>query len=234
MQNFCGRFSGFLLLSLVLPMQLTAKEAAKSKEVKSEAKESENDYNQEIMASVDFQRITSTLNRSGDTASTAVSQGYTINVRHGLFMGDNFEPFYEISYDIKIESTDDVPKTTKDLGWGIGALFNIPIVRDGAVRGDKGNAPALAVSNWIPYGGIVVSSMGNNGTVGSVSATETGIHTSLILGSRYIIYPHVSVQSSLRFSYEKSSNLVIDSGQAGGELSKVTLKINLLSFSVLF
>lgn len=194
------------------------------------------DYRYELQASFDILNHSGSLQKSGDQAEDFNENIYKLTFSGGMLLGDNFEPILEFSYKSAAKTIGDFENTSAHTSWGLGALFNIP-TGDMPKNSYRLNAPLLANSKWIPYGGFIIGSQSHTESGGIAAKTdisENGIRTKLIFGTRYMIFPHLAFNMWLRMSYEQSASEVSESGKTGGTLSKLAIDGKLLSFSIFF
>lgn len=169
-------------------------------------------YRQELALTgyVDFVKG-STKSNPEDKALDEQSLEWTADLTYGVFLGE-------------------FDGTKTNLSWGAGLLFNLPVVSDGQ--------PALLhLANWIPFGGLLVMSEteSSNGKLASTSsANNKSLMTNLVVGVRYLPFQNVSINSSVRMSYEKSSTSADADAKSGGERSKTRVQARLLGLSLLF
>lgn len=188
-------------------------------------------YRQELALTgyVDFVKG-STKSNPEDKALDEQSLEWTADLTYGVFLGEFVEPVIEVSYTKENNKLGEFDGTKTNLSWGAGLLFNLPVVSDGQ--------PALLhLANWIPFGGLLVMSEteSSNGKLASTSsANNKSLMTNLVVGVRYLPFQNVSINSSVRMSYEKSSTSSDADAKSGGERSKTRVQARLLGLSLLF
>jgi|GEM_PF-657174 len=207
--------------------------AAKNTSEKDAPKYKERGYRHEWMfkGDVDFLKVST---KSKPSESALNEQGLSMNAEllYGYFIGEFVEPVFELGYSQSKNKVGDFDGTSRKLSWGAGVLFNLPLMND-----EKD--ARLHLAKWVPFGGLLVMSetSENDGKLASTSSSNNkNLMTNLVAGARFMAYPNVSINTSLRLSYEKSSTEAeaeADS-KSGGERSKVRIQARLLGFSLLF
>lgn len=195
------------------------------------------DYRYEVMMTAGVRTVVGTLNKTNDEQQKISTMAYSLTVQNGFLVGDHFEPFYELDYKRLSREIGDFSDTSSKIDWGVGAIFNVPVSKKGKLGLSGGNAPLFSKARWVPYGGFALSSVGNSEADRFGSETkiaEKELHTSLIVGTRYLFIRNLGLNFWLRLSYEKSSNEVTETSKTGGSLSKLIVTANLFSFTVLF
>lgn len=187
-------------------------------------------YGQEwaLTGHVDFVKG-STKSNPEDSSLNEQSLEWTAALTYGVFLGEFVEPVVEVAYVKENNKLGEFNGTKTNLSWGAGLLFNLPVVPDGL--------PAqLHYANWIPFGGLLVMSEteSSNGKLASTSsANNKSLMTNLVVGVRYLPFSNVSLNSSFRMSYEKSSTSADAESKSGGERSKTRIQARLLGLSLL-
>ncbi|MEN9529748.1 MAG: hypothetical protein RI932_1621 [Pseudomonadota bacterium] len=202
-------------------------------------KKSENDtprylergYRHEFLftGDVDFVKG-STKSKPDESALSEQSIDYRAELIYGYFIAEFVEPVIEVAYTQQKNKLGEFDGTSRSLSWGAGLLFNLPIVPD-----DK--PVRMHFARWVPFGGLLVMSenSNNDGRLASTSTSNNkSLMTNLVVGARYMAYPNVSINSSIRMSYEKSSTAAEADGKSGGERSKTRIQARLFGLSLLF
>lgn len=188
-------------------------------------------YTQEwaLSGHVDFVKG-STKSKPEDSALNEQSLEWTAELTYGVFLGEFVEPVVEVSYTKENNKLGEFDGSKTNLSWGAGLLFNLPVV-------PEGQPARLHLANWIPFGGLLVMSETENSSgklASTSSANNKSLMTNLVVGVRYVPFQNVSINSSLRMSYEKSSTSADADAKSGGERSKTRIQARLLGLSLLF
>jgi len=187
-------------------------------------------YSQEwaLTGYVDFVKG-STKSKPEDNALNEQGLEWTAELTYGVFLGEFVEPIIEVAYTKENNKLGDFDGAKTNLSWGAGLLFNLPVVAEG-------QPSLLHLANWIPFGGLLVMSEteSNSGKLASTSsANNKSLMTNLVVGVRYLPFQNVSLNSSLRMSYEKSSTSADADAKSGGERSNTRIQARLLGLSLL-
>jgi hypothetical protein len=188
-------------------------------------------YSQEwaLTGYIDFVKG-STKSKPEDSALNEQGLEWTAELTYGVFLGEFVEPVVEVAYTKENNKLGEFDGSKTNLSWGAGLLFNLPVV-------DEGQPAQLHLADWIPFGGLLVMSEteSNNGKLASTSsANNKSLMTNLVVGVRYLPFRNVSLNSSLRMSYEISSTSADAEAKSGGERSKTRIQARLLGLSLLF
>jgi hypothetical protein len=181
-----------------------------------------------LTGDVDFVKG-STKSKPDESALSEQSVDYRAELIYGYFLAEFVEPVIEVAYSQQKNKLGEFDGTSRSLSWGAGILFNLPVVPD-----DK--PVRLHFARWVPFGGLLVMSENstNNGRLASTSTSNNkSLMTNLVVGTRYMAFPNVSINSSIRLSYEKSSTAAEADGKSGGERSKTRIQARLLGLSLL-
>ncbi|MBM3381762.1 MAG: hypothetical protein FJY29_04895 [Betaproteobacteria bacterium] len=171
-----------------------------------------------------------TKSRPDETGLSEQSLDYRAELIYGYFIAEFVEPVIEVAYSQQKNKLGEFDGTSRSFSWGAGLLFNLPIVPD-----DK--PVRMHFARWVPFGGLLVMSENslNDGRLASTSTSNNkSLMTNLIVGARYLAFPNVSINSSIRMSYEKSSTAAEAEGKSGGERSKTRIQARLFGLSLLF
>ena len=205
--------------------------AAKDKSEKVAPKYIERGYRHEWMfkGDVDFLKV-STKSKPSESALNEQGLSMSAELLYGYFIGEFVEPVFELGYSQSKNKVGEFDGTSRKLSWGAGMLFNLPLM-------NEEKDARLHLAKWVPFGGLLVMSetTENDGKLASTSSSNNkNLMTNLVAGARYMAYPNVSINTSLRLSYEKSSTEAEADSKSGGERSKVRIQARLLGFSLLF
>jgi hypothetical protein len=194
-------------------------------------------YSYEVSSRLLFNTKKGTVKPAGDAAETKLSQNEIgASVMIGSLLTEHIEPFFEFSYlSVKRDVAD---YTSKDsvLDIGLGLLVNLPQVEKSKV--DKEDAgPDMMAAKWVPCIGILV---GNSKTTDDSSFGADGVakvsdgnsYTKLIVGTRWFVYPHISVNFDVRILYEKSTTSAESTSTHGADRSRVQVDITALAMSL--
>lgn len=197
------------------------------------------DYTWELTSSLGYRQDTGNIQKSGESTTEKMTEKQaTGDLRLGRLQGDNFEPFFTLNYDKTDRQIGTWKSTQSMMGWGIGAIFNIPISpyqRDENFW--KYNAPLFGSATWIPYGGFVLESKSfslDSGDTLKTTLKASELRSKLIFGTRYMLFTHVALNSWISVAYDNSKDEVTEKDPTGGTLGRVVLEARLLSFSFLF
>lgn len=176
------------------------------------------------------------LNESQKTEATSTETKTTVtdlkaNVTYGLLGRGSFEPIIEFGIKRSTAKVGDVEEKGSEMNYGIGALFNVY-----SSDADKNGAP-FEGKRWVPYGGFLLSSEKTTGSQTSSRSLkrDSGEMTSILVGGfRYILFTNVALNSQLRFSYTKSSNVGTADGKSGGTITRLTYDLSPFNVSLLF
>jgi hypothetical protein len=197
------------------------------------------DYGWEITSSLSYQQDTGNIQKSGeDKVEKMTDKNMEGDLRLGRLQGDNFEPIFNLNYKKTDRQIGSWKSTQSMMGWGIGAIFNIPISpyqRDENFW--KYNAPLFGSATWIPYGGFILESKNFSYDAGDTLKTTlkaAEMRSKLIFGTRYMLFTHVAVNMWVSLAYDNTKDEVTEKSASGGTLGRVVLEAKLFSFSVLF
>ena len=197
------------------------------------------DYNWEIASALTYQQDAGSIKKSGeDTSEKMTEKELEGNFRLGLLQGDNFEPIFSINYCKTYRQIGSWKSTQSMMGWGICAIFNIPISpyqRDENFW--KYNAPLFGSATWIPYGGFVLESKSfalDSGDTLKTTLKASEMRSKLLFGTRYMLFNHVALNTWVSVAYDNSKDEVTEKDASGGTLGRVVLEAQIFSFSVLF
>ncbi len=197
------------------------------------------DYAWEITSSFGYRQDAGDIQKPNDsTVQKMTEKQITGDLRLGHLQGDNFEPFLTINYDKTDRQIGNWKSTQSMMGWGIGAIFNIPISpyqRDENFW--KYNAPLFGSATWIPYGGFILESKSlslDSGETLKTTLRASELRSKLLFGARYMLFTHVALNSWISLTYDNSKDEVTEKDSTGGTLGRVVLDARILSFSVLF
>ena len=197
------------------------------------------DYGWEMMSSIAYQQDTGNIQRTGeDKVEKMTDKDLNVDLQMGRLQGDNFEPILGITYNKADRIIGTWKSTQSTIGWGLGVLFNIPISpyqRDENFW--KYNAPLFGSATWIPYGGFMIESKAiayDSEDTSKTTLKSSEIRSKLIFGTRYMLFTHVALNTSVSVAYDSSKDEVTEKKSSGGTLGRVLFEAKLLSFSILF
>jgi hypothetical protein len=171
----------------------------------------------------------STKSKLNESALNENATTFDLSMLYGYFIGDLVQPVVELGYHTSKNNIGELNESTNQFTWGLGLLFNLPL--QGEFKSTTVNMDRL-----VPFGGLLVlseSSSSRGNLMSTSTASNENLMTNLVAGVRYMMFPHVSVNSSIRVSYEKSASAAEANTSAGGERSKTRIQLRLLSFSLL-
>lgn len=171
----------------------------------------------------------STRSKPNENALNENATTFDLSMLYGYFIGDLVQPVVELGYHTSKNNIGELNESTNRFTWGLGLLFNLPL--QGEIKSTTVNMDRL-----VPFGGLLVlseSSSSRGNLMSTSTASNENLMTNLVAGVRYMMFPHVSVNSSMRVSYEKSASAAEANTSAGGERSKTRIQLRLLSFSLL-
>lgn len=207
----------------------------------------EDNYFLEIQTSVDYDSSSGTVTSTPEGEPTNLSESRTdVDVGVGLLLGETFEPTLELGYQGLARKVAEFEANDTTLSYGLGILFNMPIVTDSnrsrkKQHKDSDSADAkddrndLTRANWIPFLGFLVSSESSAEKRGATNVTEVedgNLVTKLQIGLRWVVYEHVSMNFSLRASYQDAASKATDATPQGGSVRKLELEARLLGLSL--
>jgi hypothetical protein len=177
---------------------------------------------------LDYTRA-STKSKPNESALSENATTFDFNILYGYFIGELVQPVVELGYHKNKNNIGELNESSSRLTWGMGLLFNLPL--EGEVT-----SASINVDRLVPFGGLLVlseSSSSRGNLLSTSTSSNENLMTNLVAGVRYMIFPHVSVNSSMRLSYEKSASAAEANASAGGERSKTRIQLRLLGFSLL-
>lgn len=200
---------------------------------KSEVKE----FSSEVYIELDFFKTDWTMSPEEYQETTLNKVTYAGRLMYGLLLNDYVEPFIEAFYTNEKEEVANFTSSKTGVEAGAGVLFNLPFGVD--LTPDeiaKGSTLKFSNAATIPYGGFLFSYKDIQNSQGSKSAPTTGggnnIITKIIVGIRFVIFQHFTINSNVRYSYQ--STVAAIPAKEGGKSSKSTLESQVIGLSLLF
>ena len=189
---------------------------------------------------------------TGKVSSTPTDSGTTLNETRlgarlgcGFILSDTAEPVMELNYQNKKRKVADFKSSETSIGYGLGVLFNMPmgIAKDRKSKKrdlDDQDGEPIAKSDftnatWIPYLGFILNKKTDTESRGATNSTKVSdgdLITKLVIGTRWMVYERVSMNFSLRASYQKSTSTATDGAQVGGSVSKMEIEGRFLELSL--
>ncbi len=195
------------------------------------------DYQHELTGYLDYTYGTGRIS-SGDTNTDLQDKVIRGTVGYGYFVSPAVEPTVDITMNNLGKTTGTYKNSWSNTEWNVGILFNSPDKaheKDKPVKGSEEPQGAISSSRWIPYGGFLVGSRANTQAVGADSGSESIVVSKLTAGIRYMIYPHIGINTWVKASYENSSAKATSDGTNNkGVISKLVLEFRLFSLAIFF
>lgn len=217
---------------------LLAQTSGKSGKSKSEAK---NTYTYEVAGTIHYSTAKGAVRASGEESDTRLSEtnvGSTMMI--GWIASDHIEPFLEGTYRRVKRRVDKFTTNESIMDTGFGLLINLPQVsKTSKTEGSEsdGTDSEIMQAGWIPYVGILLGTSRNTDNRGTGGADQSNLsesdsYTKFLLGTRWMVFPNISLNFSARILYERSSSEAKSVGTNGAQRSKMEMEINLLSMSM--
>jgi hypothetical protein len=89
----------------------------------------------------------------------------------------------------------------------------------------------------IPYLGFLLSqdtASESRGTDSPLTLQDGDLITKLVVGWRWMVYPRIAMNFSMRASYQKSSSTAKSSEEVGGSIDKLEIEARMLELSLFF
>jgi hypothetical protein len=186
-------------------------------------------YTHEIQSNLNYDASSGTVT-SGEDTTDITKNTVSGRISYGYFASKNVEPFIEVLYRSVEEDVGGIATTESKIDYGLGMLFNLP--DDPKPKNKKGKSEA--VSNWEPYVGVLMYSMSSDSdAANSTTISQKSIVTKLVFGTRYMLYKHIGLNSSIRLYYQDSTSDATSSGDASGAKSETTYEIQLVGLTLL-
>tara|TARA_B100001094_G_scaffold251972_1_gene249913 strand:- start:862 stop:1578 length:717 start_codon:yes stop_codon:yes gene_type:complete len=234
------KVTSLLLAShLLIPVTLLAQQAPAKKKPPVYSQTGKNlvankaEFKHEISGTFDIENFTSKTSGTG-TSAESVNLNIHFAVSYGYLVNANLEPLIEVDYlseTLNFGSGDS--KSGSRIGFGLGLLVNLPVAH--STTGKRG----MNHSTFIPWIGFILSNNNSSEQNGATTVSNTGIKLSI--GNRYRLFEDVSINSSIRLSYEtssgKSSSTASGSAEASAANSTSTstlIEIRLATISLFF
>lgn len=196
-------------------------------------------YDYEFFGSLQFEQHSGALNKALDETPEEFAQS-KLNSKLGIgfLFGDQVEPFIEYSMYTESRTIGNYTASSSVGIWGAGLILNVPLGDSPSSEVVTSyNTPVFSNSTWIPYAGFMFVGKTLADTAGAdtqSTVAEVVTQSLLIAGIRYMLYDHLALNMWLRMAME-SDVTEADSGEkSGGAITKTTLELNLISFSLLF
>ena len=190
-------------------------------------------YSQEFGTSLSFDTTSGSVKSADQESSTELAnQRIGATLMYGWLATEHIEPFIEFQYTSVTRKVAEFTSTEVQLDTGVGMLVNLP-----QSESDSGGPPVkLQNVRWIPYVGLLFGTSkltdGRALTSGTVSVSDSGTFTKFMFGTRWMIYPHVSMNFGFRFLYEKSVGTVEVPDKKGASRSRTQLEAQMFSLSL--
>jgi len=203
-------------------------------------------YSFELQTAITYDSSSGTVASSPDDTGTKLNES-RIGARFGcgFLLGDTLEPMFELNYSKYSREVSDFVAEDSSIGYGLGVLFNMPTGLDRdkkKKKSEEGESEKEAMpkselvrATWIPYLGFILAQETDTESRGAtnVSTVSDGdLVTKLAVGTRWMLYEHLSVNFSLRASYQKSVSAAKDEEEVGGSVSKLELEARMLELSL--
>ena len=204
-------------------------------------------YYHEFVPSIKFVQKSGTA-KSGTSNTDTSEQDIQINLKYGYINENNVEPFLEVQHESSSGSVSTFSQENTILKTGLGVLFNIPVgklesndeKKDKKEKKKRLSRRGFKGAKHIPYGGLVISQESTSKASGITSkSTTTGssLTTKFIAGTRYVLFPHVAFNFSLKAYFETgqdSSESPEATEKFEGATNHLALEFDLLSISLFF
>jgi hypothetical protein len=194
-------------------------------------------YSYEISSRIIYDMKNGTVKPATDSADTKLSQsemGGSVMV--GSLLSDHIEPFFELSYVSTKRHVSAYSSKDSVMDFGLGVLVNLP--QSEKSKGDKDDGvPEIMLAKWIPYIGILVGNSKATNTSGftdvpGAKVKDSNTYTKFLVGTRWLMFPHISLNFGARILYENSSTSAESSEKTGADRSKLEIELNLLAMSI--
>ncbi len=251
MKIICGFRAGIqclLIMMSIISCQTTSDKTAGGKGKPSTSAEKEKkkiedeNYTIELSSELIYKKTQGEVKLADQESATKLAETNTgFSFMMGYLLTDHIEPFIETKY-VRLErKVAEFGSSETLMDVGLGAIVNLPQVNND----EKEDTPKAGTvpknmftrAKWIPYVGIlfgtssVKDSRGNTGA-DPATVTDGDSFTKFMLGTRWMVYPHVSLNFSMRLLYEKSKSAAVLPDEIGAERSKLKLETQLLSMSL--
>ncbi|MEZ4743872.1 MAG: hypothetical protein R3B45_15745 [Bdellovibrionota bacterium] len=187
----------------------------------------------EISSGINYGMSAGSVKTADQDAKTTLSDNdLKARVSYGIILNDNIEPIIEAQYNQSKRKVADFIEDDVSYTFALGLLLNLPI--ESSRKGNKTSSSFLNAS-WVPYLGFLLGVGSFNSKTGNetlVSSTDAGTYTNLIFGARYLIYPHVAINMSLRLLYEQNQNEAKTTDEIGATRSELKIDFRLLELSL--
>lgn len=247
--NAVGAALFFTLNLGIISCQTTSDKTVASKGKAAAATEKEKDikkleddnYSWELSSEIIYKKTQGEVKLADQESATKLSETSSgLSFMTGYLLTDHIEPFLETRY-VRLErAVAEFGSSETLMDVGLGAIVNLPQPNSEAEETPAPGAlpkNAFSRAKWIPYVGIlfgtssVKDSRGNSGA-DPATVTDGDSYTKFMLGTRWMIYPHVSLNFSMRLLYEKSKSAAALPDELGAERSKLKIETQLLSMSL--
>jgi hypothetical protein len=207
-----------------------------------EPRPAETPYTTEFSMNVDYNVAQGAVKSADPDGTDAKFSETKIGVAFftGWLVSDHLEPILEVKYSVLTQKVDTFESKQSLIDIGFGMLVNLPQVSDDRpARDQAGNAvPEIMRANWVPFFGFLIGNSRATGTQGlpadSGVLNDSGTFTKLVAGTRWMIYPHISLNLMIKALYENSTSTAESGDKLGASRSKLKVDMHLLSMSLFF
>ena len=197
-------------------------------------------YKHEVNGFLTYDMSSGSITDVSDNSSTELKQSVTgAGVSYGYIADDHLEPIFELQINQAQRTVDSFTSNDQVMDVGFGLLVNLPVAtRPSSPReaAYNWNVPDLMRARWIPYVGFVAGYSSNKADQGETNQskfTDQGTFTKIIFGTRYMMFDHVALNSSIRVLYESNKSSAEDSSVSGADGTKLRVEARLFSISLL-
>ena len=197
-------------------------------------------YRHELNGSLSYDMSNGSTTDIADNSKTELKQSIIgAGVSYGYIVDDHLEPIIELQFRQDQRTVDNFTSNDQVMDVGFGLLVNLPVAgrpsspREAATNWD---VPDFMRAKWIPYVGFLAGYNSNTAEQGESNQskfTDQGTFTKVIFGTRYLVFDHVALNSSVRILYESNKSSAEDSNVSGADGSKLRVEARLFSISLL-
>ncbi|MBM4253849.1 MAG: hypothetical protein FJ146_17920 [Deltaproteobacteria bacterium] len=195
------------------------------------------DYQHELTGYLDYTHGTGRIS-SGDTNTDLQDKIIKGSLGYGYFVSPSVEPVFDITMNNLGKTTGTYKNSWSNTEWNVGVLFNSPdkaFDKDKTGKSSDDHQGPISSSRWIPYGGFLLGSRANTQAIGENTGSESIVLSKLTAGIRYMIYPHIGINTWIKASYENSAAKATSAGTDNkGVITKLVLEFRLFSLAIFF